>query len=111
MRGRSEVGCWVTQARGGRGNAPAPEPANAEAERWEVGPPASKVALGPELQTARLQSLRPARARRGGGAPGGAEPRARWQLAPDRFSLSFPALDRLSIWRAVAARFLGRLGT
>lgn len=80
------------QARGGRGSAPAPEPANAEAERWEVGPPAGRSPWGGLPRLPGCSPRGPARARRGGGPlEAGAEPRARWQLAPDRFSLSFPA--------------------
>lgn len=48
MRGRCEVGCWVTGA-GGRGRAPFPEPANAEPERGEVGPPAGRSPWGPRF--------------------------------------------------------------
>lgn len=64
MRGRCEVGCWVTGA-GGRGRAPFPEPANAEPERGEVGPLAGRSPWGPRFRPPGLSRTVPAWA--GGG--------------------------------------------
>lgn len=89
---------------------PAPEPANAQPERGEVGPPAGR---SPRGRGSRLPGCRRIFlwAGRGGGAPeAGAEPLARRPLLGIDFPFPSPPPCRLSVWRAVAARFLGRPG-
>ena len=92
MRGRSEEGCWVTGA-GRKGERPGPRARERRGQARGGGAAGGQVALGRAIQATRLYNrTSPGRARRGGGArEAGAESPARWLLAPDRFSLPFPA--------------------
>lgn len=96
--------------RGRKGESPFPRARERRARARGGGAAGGQVALGFAIQATRLQLHGP-RVGRGWEAVLGSLGLSCWLLAPDRFSpFPSPPPGRLSIWRAVAARFLGRPG-
>lgn len=98
--------------RGRKGESPFPRARERRARARGGGAADGQVALGSAIQSTRLQLHGP-RVGRGWEAVLGRLGLSRWSggcLLRIDFPFPSPPPDRLSIWRAVAARFLGRPG-